>query len=176
MDYPFARYHKPTIGSLSLEAAGMSLKASAAGNLLSGAYPTANLAIYVPFALAAPYLVQKFWWCNGSAVAGNVDCGIYTGDGTLLANAGSTAQAGTSTLQSVAIGTPFLLLPGSYYMALSCSSVSAAFLRAQPVAALCKQMGLAQQATAVPLPATFTLATAANAYLPLFGIASASVI
>lgn len=176
MDYPFSRFHKPTIGSLSIEAVGMPIRAWTTGNLLSGAFPSANRAIYVPFTLAAPYLVQKFWWCNGSAVAGNVDCGVLTGDGTLLASAGSTAQAGTSTLQSVAIGTPLLLLPGSYYMALAASSATATFLAPTPTVRQQQMMGIAQQATALPIPATATFATPASAYLPLFGIASALVI
>ncbi len=36
--------------------------------------------------------------------------------------------------------------------------------------------GQAQQATAHPLPATFTLAALATVYVPLFGIASQTVI
>lgn len=171
-DWPFARYHKPSISSLSPEAVpGSSLSAVPA----SAAWPSANLAIYVPFMLAAPYLVQRLWWANGATVAGNVDCGVYTGDGTQLFHTGATAQATINVVQSVSNG-PTLLLPGAYYMALSASSGSATFFRLAPAAARLQAMGLAQQATAEPLPATFTLASMAQTYIPVFGITSSTVI
>lgn len=174
-DFPAARFHKPVISSHSIESLGGALRANSVSVPASASWPATSRAIYVPFTIAAPYLVQKFWWANGSAVAGNCDCGIYTADGTLIANTGATAQAGTTTIQSVALGTPLLLLPASYYMALANSSTGNVF-RSSPAVAACQMFGMAQQASAEPLPATATFATIATAYLPLFGIASATVI
>ncbi len=92
-----------------------------------------------------------------------------------LISAGSTAMAGASVIQSVAAA--YLLTPDSYYMAMSCSSATATFLMIQTATALeLRTMGVAQQATALPLPATFTLAAMAQTSLPLFGICSQSVI
>lgn len=171
------RRHKPVICQISIEALGTAYGCEAGGAPGSAVWPAANRAIFVPFALAGQYPVVKVWWANGAAVAGNVDCGVYSVDGTLLLSAGSTAQAGTSIVQSVTLGTPVLLEAGSYYMALAASSASAQFLR-QPNATIAGMQlcGMAQQASALPLPATFTLATVASQYVPFFGIASALVI
>jgi len=108
--------------------------------------------------------------------SGNVDCGIYTADGTRLVSAGSTAQSGTQTLQVVALGTPLLLEPNTYYIARAQSSTVGTadglpmLLYGPPMA------GAAQMASAFPLPATFTFASESSwttsLGLPLFGISN----
>lgn len=175
-DLPLTRFHKPVLSVASDEAIGSLLGTdSNAGG--SAVWPSANRAYFVPLAIHSPYLVKLVWWANGTAVAGNMDCGVYSWNGTLLFSAGSTAQAGTSVIQSVALGTPYLLLPGAYYMALGASSASATVWRnGTGQARYFAMMGMAAQAAAVPLPATFTLATMAGTYCPLFGIARSSVI
>lgn len=179
-DFPHARFHKPVISSVSTETplSGTYVALGGAAPTGSGAYPTANLAMYVPFQIWTPYLVRRVWWANGTTtIAGNVDVGVYAQDGTRLFSAGATAQATASINQSVALGTPSLLSPGSYYMAFSSSSNTATFFRLSVSVARVGQMfGLAQEATANPLPATFTQAAFAQTIVPVFGIASATVI
>lgn len=177
MDFPNAIRHKPVISSISREAIGDILMAENPAGIAGGAWPAANRAIFVPFALSSPYLVRKVWWANGATVAGNVDVGVLTPGGALLLNAGTTAMAGVTTIQSVTLGTPVLLSPGQYYMAMEASSTSTSFGRNALTADFCSMAGMAQQAVgSMPLPAAAVLATIAAAYVPLFGIASAGVI
>lgn len=183
MDFPSSGFHLPVISSWSAEAIGgfmMNEDAITGGIGGSAVWPTANLAMFVPFSIRAPYLVRTLWWCNGTSVAGNVDCGVYTADGTLEFSAGSTAQATVSSQQKVSLGTPYLLLPGSYYMALVLSSTSGHIIRRVPAVTpntwTCSFFGMAQQATALPLPAAATFASPATPYLPMFGIAKATVV
>lgn len=178
-DFPYARPLFPVISVLSeLSCIGYETEFEASGGSpVSTTWPSANLGIFVPIVLPAPYLVKKVWWANGAAVAGNVDCGIYSNGGALLASAGSTAQSGTSTVQSVTLGTAILLTPGQYYLALSASSATAAFLASTTGAAYKQQRGgMAQQAAALALPASFTLATLTNDFIPVYGISSRTVI
>lgn len=169
MDFPSARFHRPVISSVAADTVSPVALAPS-----SATWPTANRAVLVPLVINAPYQVSRLWWANGAAVAGNVDCGVYTMNGTLLASAGSTAQAGTNVVQSVAV--PLLLLPGSYYMALACSSTSATTFRSAVSVTFGAALGHASISAALPLPASATLTAMTSAYVPLFGIASASVI
>lgn len=177
MDFPFARMHKPVLSSLSLEAIGSSIRVAQPA---AATWPVVKLAIFVPFKLDTPYILRKLWWMNGGSVSGNVDCGVYMADNTsgmLLASAGSTAQASTSVIQAVTLGTPVTLGPGRYYMALAIDNTTATVWRSTPGIPLAKAAGMAQQTLAnLPLPATATFATIANDCMPLFGIASALVI
>lgn len=182
-DFPYpSRFHLPVIHTFSREtslgATGGGGPFGVRGSLASAVWPVANTAFYVPFSIDAPYLVKTVFWANGAAVAGNVDVGVYTADmAALLFNAGSTVQATTGVPQAVALGTPVLLEPGSYQMAMSASSHSAAFLAASNSAAGAtplQALGCSNQAAAgVPLPAAATPATPTFvSYAPLFGFSS----
>ncbi len=173
MDFPSPVSLLPVISSFGRFTSGL---ISVGSSPTSAGWPAADRALFVPFSLPVQYLVKKLWWVNGATAAGNVECGVYTADGTLLLTSGTTAQSGTNVIQSVTLGTAFLLHPGSFYMALVMSSTSSTVFRSGTNVRMCRLAGLAQQASANPLPATFTLATAAGAYWPLFGIARASVI
>lgn len=166
------------LGTLHDEFLGSHNRGVGASSLTAVAWGTANMARFVPFHLDAPYLVNRVWWANGATVAGNVDCGIYSESGRLLASIGSTVMAGATTIQSAALGTPLLLMPGRYYMALASSSTTATFQSLNlPATYAGKVMGVAQQSAALPLPATFTLATLASpAIAVICGIARTSVL
>jgi hypothetical protein len=174
-DFPTARWHNPTITPDGYEAGGV-LKSVTTVVWSSGVWPSANRAIYAPFRIWAPYLVQRVFWANGATVGnGTADCGVYTPGGARLFSAGPTTTAEANIVQSVAI-TPFLLVPGPYYMALSLSSASDTILSKVPIARNLIMMGYAQQGSVATLPATFTLASLAAGYVPLFGITSSTVI
>lgn len=148
----------------------LGIELGGAPSLASATWPTANLAIYVPFALDESVTVVKGFWHNGGAVSGNVDIGIYNEAGTKQVSIGSTAQSGTDVIQEVNIAdTP--LTAGRYYMALACDNTTATFRRvgAGATAEITKTFGIAQQASAFALPASATLAVPAQTYLPLFG-------
>lgn len=130
----------------------------------------ANLAVYVPLYLPGPFPLQRFWWYNGSTIGSNVDVGIYSKGGSLIANAGTTAQVGTSTVQYVAKSA--LLAPGGYYFALVCDGTTARINgNAIWTAANLNLIGVLQQALgSASLPATMSPAAAANALFPGCGI------
>ncbi len=176
MDFPGQHFHKPVISSVSFEAVGLPLVAVGGPTPFgSASWPAANLIIYVPFALKANYLCRQVWWANGTAVSGTIHVGVLSVGGTFFVD-GSAAQSGGSVAQAVTLGTPVLLTPGSYYMALTSSSSSSTFMRADPGTTICQFAGVAQQAGSGGFPATATLASLASNYVPVFGIASASVI
>lgn len=166
-----------TIHPWSIDACGAPLL-GAASVLASGGstvWPVANLAIFVPFALATPLTIAQLFTANGATVSGNIDVGVYTLDGTRIVSAGSTAHAGTNTLQTYNIADT-LLPAGDYYLAIAMNNTTGT-LSAHALAAIhLNRLGIAQMATAFPLPATATLAQMASAYLPLFGLTTRTTI
>lgn len=137
----------------------------------SAAWPAANRALYIPFTVTSPYPVRRMWAGNGATASGNIDLGIYSSGGRRLASTGATAQAGTSTLQYVACD--ILLDPDMYYMALSLSSATGTIRRSAALGVeVLRSIGMLQEASAHPLPASMTGATIATAYFPLFGLTS----
>lgn len=180
MDFPYAPteplvtihpYTLESLGPIPGILAGLAFRSTA-----SAAYPTASLAIFVPFVLAKPILVKKLWCYNGTAVSGNVDVGIYDEQGTRLCSSGSTAQAGTSTLQEFNI-TDTVIGPGLFYLAIALDNTTGTLFRGTvTTVALLKQLGMFQQASAFALPATATFATVANDYIPVFGLSTRDVI
>ena len=142
-------------------------------NVASLTWPVANSAFYVPVFLPFSYPVRRVFWVNGSSVTSvSMDFGIYTADGTRLYSTGSTAESAINVPQYTT-PTNFLLAPGAYYFALSCTSITANRGGQGSVAATVPRLrlaGLLQQASVATLPATMTGASVANACLPLCGI------
>ncbi len=140
-------------------------------SVASGAWPTTNVAIFIPFYVPGPFTVRSFWCFNGASVSGNVDLGVYGLDGSLIVSTGSTAQAGVSALQITTV-TAKLLMPGAYYMALACDNTTATFTRTATVPVLGLQSaGVTQAGSNFPLANLPTFATAAQAYTPFMGLA-----
>lgn len=142
--------------------------------LASAAWPSASLAIYIPFRSAIPVLVTHMLVLNGSTVNGNVDIGIYDTAGTRLVSTGAVAQSGVSTVQSIDI-TDTLIGPGQFYLAMSHSSGTATTLRMPITADFLRVFGCAMEASAHPLPATATFTTIDQAYLPIIGFMAQAV-
>lgn len=135
----------------------------------SGAWPTANLAIFIPFVLTRPTTIYQLGWFNGSAVSGNIDVGIYDAAFNRLTSTGSTAQAGTTAPQSVDI-TDIIIGPGLFWMAAVMDNTTGTLQRTTiGVAALCRATGMCEQATAFPLPATATPTLYTQNYVPGVG-------
>lgn len=141
---------------------------SQSGVPTSATWPSANRAIYYPFYLGNPAIVRKLWWMNGTAVSGNADIGVFTEGGVRLVSAGSTAQSGTSALQEVDV-TDTYLAPGTYYIGVVLSNTTGTMFRWNPSLAALRMTGVAQEASALPLPSTATFAAMSTAYLPYAG-------
>lgn len=174
-DFPTAAFHKPIISVFAPESLGIPVNAWVQGVPSTGPFPAANLALYVPFALSAPYLLTKMWWINGTTAAGNVDAGVFSLGGTKLWSTGTQAQSGASAIQSFA-NTDIFLPPDLYYMAIATDSATSTFFRIAPAAALAQLCGVLEQASAFTLPTTATFAQTTRTYVPTFGISSTSVI
>ncbi len=136
----------------------------------------ADVAAYIPIWNPYVYPVQRVFWLNGTTTTTtNVDMGIYTADGERIYSTGSTAQGSATTVQYVSVATPFLLYPGSYYLAWTCNNTTARAYGRSPPAANGRQVGLLQQASALPLPATMTpVVWNANVGVPFCGFTQTS--
>ena len=143
------------------------------GNPVSGNWPVANLALFLPVVIPYPYTVSRVFWGNGSSIAGgNADFGMYSSDGTQLFHTGSTALSGTSSIQYASLTTPYRLSPGRYFFALANDGTTSRSLVATTglTTSVCRQAGFIQQSNAMPLPATLVPEAMANAFIPIFGI------
>lgn len=142
------------------------------GPVASAVWPAANRALYLPIVVEAPITIFQLALLNG-AVAGEVDCGIYSYPGTgtsatRLASNGKVAMSGENKLQFFNIADQ-TLQPGVYYLGSVCSTVTTAtFRRANPGIGTLQCCGVVQQALAeAKLPETATFAKAETAYAPL---------
>lgn len=140
------------------------------------AWPKANRAIYIPLYVPYQYVVRRMYWINGSVIGSNVSTGLYTFDGERLYGSGTVAQVGTSLIQYVTPSTPIPLSPGRYYVAFAISSITAnngvGLGTAGSGLASYKLLGIVQQESALPVPATMAPETLAaeGASLPFVGI------
>ena len=180
-DFPVTAILKPrvTIFTGSIESLGLEITAS--GTSLVGAgfasatYPTANLALFIPFVVTEPIVAVQLWCINGAAVSGNVDMGIYDVAGTKLVSIGSTAQSGTSVMQAFNI-TDTQLGTGRYFLAIALDNTTGTLTRATTPAVYLSAFGMAEMGTAFALPATATFAAVTNAYIPLIGLSTNTVL
>lgn len=155
------------ISSLGLDSVGMQATADGRGFTASTAWPTANLAIYVPFIVATPLTVDQVYLLN-QVPSGNVDVGVYEAESwKRLVSSGSVAAAGTN--QEVDV-TNTLLLPGVYFMAQAVDNTTHTSGSVTPVASVAGSWGVLQQASAFPLPSTATPARMAQAYVPFMSL------
>lgn len=160
------------IGTTSPLSVGIQVAAQTMGAPASATYPTANLAILIPFNLPRDATIVKLWANNGATLSGNIDVGIYDDAFAKIVSIGSTVQAGTANqLQEFDI-TDTTMIAGRYYLVVALDNTTATLMRFTPTVASSqlRQMGCAQMAAAFPLPATITPAIITNFYLPLIGL------
>jgi hypothetical protein len=162
----------PSVGSLPPIWVPDSLYENQAGGLEStGTFPTAlaaNQAMYCPvtFPCDATIYNVSFVATNGT---GNYDLGLYDASYRRLASTGSTAMsaAGVKTLTfpdiRVKAGT-------TLYVGVVWSSISARMIcQANTTVVIMTALGIAEEASALPLPATATpVMVAAATRIPLF--------
>lgn len=136
----------------------------------SGAWGTANLAVFFPFFVSIKTEFDRMAVYNGSTtIAGNFDMGIYDMTGNRLASTGSTAQSGASTIQYANLTAAVALDPGRYLMAFAADDATATYFRNVGVHVLQKQFPIYSQTSAFALPNPATLAIpSANLITPCF--------
>jgi hypothetical protein len=157
-----------TINPWSYQSLGPALNQAGQGTPATQNFVTANLAVFIPFWVPEPIVIYKMGWGNGAAVAGNLDCGIYSEAGSKLVSSGSTAASGTSVIQAVDVGDT-TLARGRYYLALASDTSGATqkVIAVLPAAGIGQSLGLLQTAAAFALPASVTFAKYASAFVPM---------
>jgi hypothetical protein len=134
------------------------------------AWPTVNLAIYVPVIVRSLVTVKKLWFANTTTSTGNFDIGLYDSTGTALLRKGSTAKTASDT-EYVWDCTDTVLSPALYFLALASDSNTDTFLGPAYPAPLNAAFGVYTEASAFALPATATFAAPQTlAFQPLIGI------
>lgn len=166
-DFPLDRpLNSITISTYSRESLGFALAALTPSVSASAVFPSANLAIYIPFTVYETITIVKLSILNGAAVSGNVDVGIYDAGGAKIISTGSTAQSGTSAIQTFDI-TDTVLSPGLYYLAIAMDNTTGAIENVTVTAIDVEALGVFQEASAFPLPSSATPAAFAQTVLPL---------
>lgn len=164
------------ISPYSAQALGTEYAALAAAAPASVAHATVNMLRAYPFVLPEPMLVRKVWWHNGGVISGFTDVGVYSEDGTRMLASGAILQATINVLQEFDIA-DVPLGRGTYYLALTSNSATATYLSNILGIQLAKLLGWGQVALgAAGLPATITLAAAAAAIQPIFGISGRTLV
>jgi hypothetical protein len=145
-------------------------------NCTDQVWPTANLAIYIPFEVTELFVAKSMFVLNGTTLGGNIMMGIYTQDGRLIASVGgaSTAQVNNNALDIIAFASPVSLAPGNYFMALACDSGTAKIYCSTNLRNASAQSGCQQQTSAMPLPSQATFA-GFNGVEAMFGISKDTV-
>jgi hypothetical protein len=133
----------------------------------------ANVGVFIPFTINRIVTVYKMFYSATTAPSGNVDVGLYDDQGNRIVSMGSTAGAVTNNMQQLDIADT-VLLPGTYYQAMACSTNSSGVFRMwihQSAGANTAPKGQYVMAAALPLPATATFATTTSTWTPLLSSA-----
>lgn len=165
----------PTSAALELFAGGVVSTAGSISGLnqvvvSSQAWPSANLAIFVPVRIPYPVTVYKMVVGCGSGTGGNFDVGIYDSSGNKLVSSGATARPGASQEKVVDV-TDTVIGPGLYYFALSADGTNTFMMvnhtGASPIPLQKTRLfGVIGMATAYTLPSTATFAAATTGLFP----------
>jgi hypothetical protein len=171
-DYPNAKGLPLTIYTMSRYATPFLCRSILGGSAAPGstAWATANLAIHTPVVIPFRYPVRNLFWHNGSTAAGNVEMAIFNSEYTRVVTSGAVLQAGTTVVQFAAVDQ--ILDPGQYYFTLALSGTTGTIMcMGGGTATRDRYLGLTQTAAgSLPLAASVTPATIANARVPLCGV------
>lgn len=159
---------------------GRPLCATSTSQIAALAWPAAQLAIYMPMYLSAPFGVASIFWHNAAInAAALIDAGVYDESGKILFQTNTTANAGANLPQSVA--KTYTLPRGRYYIAMAVSTVTTATFQKWTATNVGTQrmLGILEQALGaapaagnawLPATATFASATTAATFVPIVGI------
>ncbi len=171
----FARPVPPILSTVSHESIGLLVNIVAGTSLSSQTFAVANEAIYIPFMLSRPTVATSLWSANGTNASQTRDLGIYSFDGKKIISTGSTAGSGTSTLQVSSI-TATTLGAGQYYFAIASSGTTNTFIGMAGTTNNTQLLGVYQQTSAFPLPATATFASITTGHIPVIGLGTVPTI
>lgn len=121
---------------------------------------TANEANYVPATLTGPATITGIRLRIGTS-SGTICVGLYSESGTRLATSGSVSCP-ASGLQIVSFTTPYVALPGRYWLAVSVSNNTVTLSRPGASSSTTGPLTARTQANAHPLPDPATFGADAN--------------
>jgi hypothetical protein len=162
MDWPYIYTPLDGLVTMGVTTSIASMASYATGGINPGSaqtWPVANLAIYVPFRLSSPMLVNRLYYRNGVTVTYDIDIGIYDAYGARLISTGTIDQGAASTTIDIDV-TDIMIGPGLFYMAFVAENAAATFWMASwgGLAQWFRCAGFAQEAlgsTLLPAIATF---------------------
>lgn len=134
-------------------------------------WPSASRAIYVPLRITTTQRLKSVAvWCTATG-SSTYDLGLYdVGPAERLASSGSQSLVAAS-VNTWTLTNPILLEAGHrYYIGMAAGSTSASFARYNPSVNQMRMGGYAQEAAALPLPATATPAQSASGYVPMLAL------
>lgn len=139
---------------------------------VSTAWPSANLAIFIPFCLGSPVTVCKLAAGAGTTATGNFDVGIYDSAGNKIVSSGATAKG--SSVEHIIDIADTRIGPGVYYLAMSADGTNNYVMvtpsGSSPVPLQKTRLyGVLNMATAYTLPGSATFAAASNVPFPVIG-------
>ena len=157
-----------TFSGLALYDGASSVAVSSAG------WPTNNMALFMPFRVQHPFTARLMWTIIGTSINGSIDLGIYDYRGTRLVSSGIGTPTAINSVYRVDL-TDTVLNPGRYYMAIS-TGLAGAFQRSALNVQSLRAMGMVQQNSAHPLPATAVFVKLVSAFIPTVGITSQTTV
>lgn len=151
----------------------LSLLGTASNISGSTAWPSANLAIFVPVIVPRQCTVYKLAIGAGATAAGNFDVGVYDAGGNRLVSSGATAKG--NAVEHIINTTDIVIGPGLYYMALAADGTNNYQMwnpsGTSPIPLQkARLVGTLQMATAYTLPATATMVARTVAPVPLIAM------
>ncbi len=162
-DWPTPILFSPSdTGAIGIADAQLGIDNTAAGGT---AWPSANLAIFIPIRPVVPITITKLAVGAGATASGNFDVGIYDRSGNRLEHAGVTAK-GASVIHVLDI-TDTRIGPGLYYLGLAANGTDSYVMRGGGTE-LGRAMGVLQMASgySTGLVATATYAAFTQASWP----------
>lgn len=130
---------------------------SGVNNPSSAAWPSANLAVYIPFSLKFDYTATKVLWANGATAGGNIDIGVYlASSGAAVNRLGATAQGAANAVVEAAFSVSLTKNVPYYLGVMFSATTGAAFTSSSVTAEVGRYIGMLQEATAGSLPASMT--------------------
>ena len=172
-DWPNAMGGLPSSAGRAVYGTQSQLLGASRAQTASVAWPSANLAIFVPVLLGERCIAYKMVVGAGSTAAGNFDVGIYDSGGNRLVSSGATAKG--ASVEHVADITDTVLGPGLYYLAMAAdgtnnySMVNPSGTSPIPLQKA-RLYGTLEAASSYTLPSTATMVARTTAPVPLIAV------
>lgn len=175
-DFPNFRGLSPVSGLIAYSTTSVLIGVNRA-QTASVAWPSANMAIFIPVLIDESCTIYKMTIGAGSTASGNFDVGLYDRFGNRLVSSGATAKAAGA--EQVIDITDTTIGPGLYYMAMAAdgtnnySMVNPSGTSPVPLQKA-RLMGTLEAASSYTLPSTATMVARTVAPIPLIAMLARS--